>query len=595
MNIATKQKKYGIDIIPTSYNLKNKTMKKITYLLCFTLLFQIGWAQDEKTKEVTTTIKSAIIYLDGAEIHRSKKVTLEKGRTKVVFTGLSPKFNATNIQVTTSNDIELLAISHRIDYLTNVKEKPKVIKLKDSLDLINQSNVAFYNEKDAYNIEKNMMLQNKSIGGNDNGVSIVELKQAADFYRARIMEINKAIAKIDRGVSENSKTINRINSELYQLNAKTTYSRGEITLLLNTDVPKTTEIDLKYIVSNAGWTPSYDIRAEDINKPINLEYKAFVYNNTDIDWKDINFKLSTADPTISATQPKMSPWYLNYKAKYYSTAGRRSTSNMYQQKAQSQKQLYFYEDGNNMDKGGLMQNAYFNGQNSAPVDIPASDFENISVSELSAEFDIKKAYTIPSDNKPYIVDVIEYELPTLYKHYAIPKLEKDAFLLARITNWQDLNLIEGTANIYFGGTFVGQSFISTRNVSDTLDISLGRDKKVLVTRTKLKDYSSVKYIGSKRKETHAYRMVVKNNRKVPIEIEVLDQLPVSQDSDIEVSAEDISDANKNELTGELKWIHKIEPGKNKIIDLTFTVKYPKNKPISIGKSKSKMRRVRTKF
>lgn len=572
-------------------------MKKITYLLCFTLLFQIGWAQDEKTKEVTTTIKSAIIYLDGAEIHRSKKVTLEKGRTKVVFTGLSPKFNATNIQVSTTNDIELLAISHRIDYLTNVKEKPKVIKLKDSLDLINQSNVAFYNEKDAYNIEKDMMLQNKSIGGNDKGVSIVELKQAADFYRSRIMEINKAIAKIDRGVSENTKTINRINSELYQLNAKTTYSRGEITLLLNTDVPKTTEIDLKYIVSNAGWTPSYDIRAEDINKPINLEYKAFVYNNTDIDWKDINFKLSTADPTISATQPKMSPWYLNYKARYYSTAGKRSTSNMYQQKAQSQKQLYFYEDGNNMDKGGLMQNAYFNGNeiSNAVAEISASDFENISVSELSAEFEIEKAYSIPSDNKPYIVDVVEYELPTLYKHYAIPKLEKDAFLLARITNWQDLNLIEGTANIYFGGTFVGQSFISTRNVSDTLDISLGRDKKVLVTRTKLKDYSSVKYIGSKRKETHAYRMVVKNNRKVPIEIEVLDQLPVSQDSDIEVSAEEVSDANKNELTGELKWIHKIEPGKNKIIDLTFTVKYPKNKPISIGKSKSKMRRVRTKF
>ena len=177
----------------------------------------------------------------------------------------------------------------------------------------------------------------------------------------------------------------------------------------------------------------------------------------------------------------------------------------------------------------------------------------------------------------------------------MPKLEKDAFLLARITNWQDLNLIEGTANIYFGGTVVGQSFITTRNVSDTLDISLGRDNKVMVTRTKLKDFSSVKYMGSKRKETHAYRMVVKNNRKVPIDIEVYDQLPVSQDSEIEVSSEEISEAKKHDLTGELKWVHKVEVGKSKIFDLRFSVKYPKNKPISIGKSKSKMRRVRTKF
>jgi uncharacterized protein (TIGR02231 family) len=571
-------------------------MRKITYLLCFTFLFQIGWAQNEKTQNVKTDIKSAIIYLDGAEIHRSKKVTLGKGRTKVVFTGLSPKFNPTNIQVSTTNNVELLAISHRIDYLTNVKEKPLVIKLKDSLDILNQKNTAFYNDKDAYAIEKEMMLQNRKIGGNDNGVSISELKLAADFYRSRIMEINKAMAKIDRGVANNTKAITRINNELYQLNAKTTYSRGEITLLVNSGISKVTEIDLKYIVSNAGWTPSYDIRAEDINKPINLEYKAFVYNNTDIDWKDINFKLSTSDPTISATQPKMSPWYLNYKSTYnYDKKKGKRSYNMYQQKAQANKDGFLFEDQLKSANEGLTQNGYFNGNTNSVRDIPSSDFESISVSELSAEFDIEKAYTIPSDNKPYIVDVVKYELPTMYKHYAVPKLEKDAFLLARITNWQDLNLIEGTANIYFGGTFVGQSFISTRNVSDTLDISLGRDKKVLVTRTKLKDFSAVKYIGSNRKETHAYRMVVKNNRKVPIDIEVLDQLPVSQDSDIEVSVEEISDAKKNELTGELKWIHKIEAGQSQTIDLTFTVKYPKNKPISIGKSKYKSRRVRTKF
>jgi uncharacterized protein (TIGR02231 family) len=566
-------------------------MRKTIYLLCLTFLFQTGWAQTEKIKKVKTEIKSAIIYLDGAEIHRSKTVALEKGRTKVVFTGLSPKFNPTNIQVSTTHDIELLAISHKIDYLTNVQEKPKVVKLKDSLDLINQKNIAFNNDKDAYLIEKDMILQNKKIGGNDKGVSIAELKLAADFYRSRIMEINRAISKIDRGVGKNNKTKNRINGELHQLNAKTTYSRGEITLLLNTDMAKSTDIDLKYIVSNAGWTPSYDIRAEDINKPIKLEYKAFVYNNTDIDWKNINFKLSTADPTVSATQPKMLPWYLNYKVSHlYKNSDKKRTSNMYQQESLAVQKISF-----EMNKDGLAQNDYFNGQNNVPTKTPASYFENIAVPELSAEFEIEKSYSIPSDDKPYIVDVIEYELPTLYKYYAVPKMDRDAFLLARIINWQDLNLIEGTANIYFGGTFVGQSYISTRNVTDTLDISLGRDKKVMVTRTKLKDFSATKYIGSNRKETHAYRVVVKNNRKVPIEIEVLDQLPVSQDSEIEVSAVEISDAVKNDLTGELKWLHKIEPNQNKIIDLTFTVKYPKNKPIKISTSKYKTKRARSKF
>jgi uncharacterized protein (TIGR02231 family) len=254
------------------------------------------------------------------------------------------------------------------------------------------------------------MLKNKAIGGNNNGVSIAELKQAADLFRARIMEINKAIAKIERSHSENSKQVTRINNELYQLNAKTTYSRGEITLLLDAETATTTEIDLKYLVSNvsnAGWTPSYDIRAEDINKPINLEYKAFVYNNTDIDWENIKFKLSTADPSLSATQPKMSPWYLNYKRTYSSYGKKRKTSNLYQQRSVSNTNN---ELSIQQDKAGLALNAYFNGQSNVVKEISASDFENIAVAELSAEFEIEKPYSVPSDNKPYIVDVAEYEL-----------------------------------------------------------------------------------------------------------------------------------------------------------------------------------------
>jgi len=550
-------------------------MKRITYLLSFIITAQISFGQTEKIKKVTTEINSAIIYLDGAEIHRNKKVSLEKGRTKVVFTGLSPKFNANNIQVTTTNGIDLLAISHKIDYLTNVKEKPKVQALKDSVKFISEKNIALNNDKDAYKIEKDMLLQNKKIGGNNNGVSIAELKQAADLFRVRIMEINKAIAKIDKGVNTNNEAINRINNELYQLNAKTTYSRGEITLLLNAETPTTTEIDLKYIVTNAGWIPVYDIKTEDINKPVEISYRAKVYNNTDIDWKDLKFKLSTGNPKLSATQPKLSPWYLNYNNQYKkqqkSYGYKKAKAPAYQQQNQ---------DKSIVNPQGLIQNQIYEANN-AVNNSNNNQFVELAVSELSAEFDIEKSYYIPSDNQPYIVDVVEYEVPALFKHYSVPKLDRDAFLIARIPNWQDLNLIEGNANIYFAGTYVGQSFISTRSVNDTLDISLGRDKKVIVTRTKIEEFSSKKVIGSNRKETHAYRMIVKNNRKVPINIEVLGQVPVSQDSDIEVSAEEISDATKNDLNGELKWKHKIEAGQSRTINLTFTVKYPKSKPVKV--------------
>ena len=547
--------------------------------------FQSISAQNEKTQKIKSEIKEAVIYLSGAEIHRFKKVNLVKGRNKIIFTGLSPKINRKSVRVTTEEKVSLLAISSTINYLTNLKEKPRVKRLKDSLELLSSKNINYANEREAYKTEKDMLLKNKSIGGSDKGVSITDLKMAADFYRSRMMEINKAISSYDRKISVNAQMVNRINSELYQLNAKVNYPRTEVTLLLNSTIATSTIIDLKYIVNSAGWAPAYDIRAKDINEPIEIIYRAKVYNNTDIDWKNIKFKLSTGDPSVSATQPKLTPWYLNY-----------NSHNSYQKSK--------YGDYQNADLDQInKREGYLNtraekvsnmaGRSAGALsefeiskdESKSTQFVQIAVSELSAEFDIEKPYSIPSDNKPYLVDVIEYTVPALFKHYSVPKLDRDAFLLARIPNWEDLNLIEGNANVYFAGTFVGQSYISTRSVSDTLDISLGRDKKVIVTRVKMKNFSSKSTLGSSRKETYAYQIVVKNNRKVAIDIEVYGQIPVSQDSDIEVSTVEISKAVKNNLTGELKWQYHINSDNTKKIDLTFTIKYPKNKPVQVTKQR----------
>jgi len=149
--------------------------------------------------------------------------------------------------------------------------------------------------------------------------------------------------------------------------------------------------------------------------------------------------------------------------------------------------------------------------------------------------------------------------------------------------------VEGPANIYFGGTFVGQSYIYTRSVDDTLDISLGRDNKILVTRTKLKDFSNDKVIGNNRRVTYAYEMVIKNNRKSPITINLEDQLPVSQNNDITIDAIELSKAQQDVLTGKLSWNYTIQPGEQQKVQLTFSVKYPRNKSIGLQQTKQRMR------
>lgn len=541
----------------------------------------------ELVQEVTSPVHSAIIYLIGAEVSHTKAVPLNAGRNKIVFTGLSPKLNSKSIQVSTTGDVSILAISDQINYMAGQKESTRIKQLKDSVILLNDAVIQINNDKDAYVIEKNMMLKNESIGGNDKGVAVAELKLAADLYRSRIKEINSEIYKLDKKAEGFNQSLSKINQQLIELNAKNNQPTAEISILLNSSIKTSCTIDLKYIVGDAGWAPSYDLRGEDINQPIELKYRAKVFNNTGVDWNDIKIKLSTADPSQSAAKPQLNTWNLDYYSNNYkSQAAKYSNSSQNNAPAQMQQSEGYFQNG--LSTYGWDGNSITTAKQTLSVAKPI-EFEEIQVSELSAEFDIKISYSIPSDSKPYIVDVTDYKLPATYQHFSVPKVDHDAFLLARITGWEDLDLVEGPANVYYGGTYVGQSYIYTRSVDDTLDLSLGRDNKVLVTRSKVKEYCSKKLLGSNTKETFAYEMVVKNNRKTPVQIDIEDQLPISTQSDITVESIEISKAQYDPKTGKLTWTYTLQPGDIKKIALSFSVKYPKNSTINIQPMKAKMR------
>jgi uncharacterized protein (TIGR02231 family) len=545
---------------------------KIILFGAFLLIFGQVQSQNIPEKKVSTEISSATIYLSGAEIIRNKSITLAKGKTQIIFDGLSPKINPKSIRITTDKTIDLLGISNKINYLAKEEHGPEIKRLNDSLEIVKNELQTIADKTDAFSTEKQLLLKNISLGGTNNGVNITELKQASDFYRLKITEINSKISQLNQQKEKLNLGYQRIVSQLNEMNSNAGYTRSEISILVSCDAPVTGNFELKYLVDGAGWSPAYDIKAFDINEPVTLEYRAKVYNNTDINWKDLKIKLSTADPNLSVTKPILNPWYLRYQTYNYN-------SNMFKGKeGYIQNQI---SDERNLS----VQQEDFSELNE--VIVTSGDFSETTVPELSAEFEITKSYSIPSDDKPYLVDISEHQLPANYQHFAVTKLDRDVFLIAQITGWQDLNLIEGPANVYYSGTYLGQSFINTRNVKDTLDLSLGRDSKVIVTRTKLKEFSSSQFVGTKKKETMTYQLTAKNNRKSDVTIEILDQLPISQTDEIEVKAIELSGAEQNLSTGELKWKYTLKPGESKTIKLSYYIKYPENKQLEIEQRKSK--------
>jgi uncharacterized protein (TIGR02231 family) len=202
--------------------------------------------------------------------------------------------------------------------------------------------------------------------------------------------------------------------------------------------------------------------------------------------------------------------------------------------------------------------------------------------QTNVEFNIDNPYTIPSDGKQYLVEINQVSVPAEYQYYVAPKLSTDVFLTAKLTNWNQYSFLPGEANLFFEGTFIGKSLIDTRSTNDTLNLSLGSDKNILVTRTLQKDMTDKQgLLGSTRKETRDWLIMVRNRKSQPVNLLVQDQVPVSQNSAIEVETQEQSGGKTDEATGTVSWSMNLTPQADKKLRLKYQVRYPKNQSVIV--------------
>ena len=209
------------------------------------------------------------------------------------------------------------------------------------------------------------------------------------------------------------------------------------------------------------------------------------------------------------------------------------------------------------------------------------DYITVTDNELNVTFDIDLPYDVPGNGKEQAVSLKEFSVNALYKYYAVPKLDKDAYLLGEVADWEKLNLLPGEANIIFEGTYTGKTYIDPNSTQDTLNLTLGKDKRIVVKKEKLKDFSSVKFMGSNKKQVFTYEITVKNNKKESTLMLLKDQYPLSTNKDIEVELLEGSAAANNTELGVLTWKLKLAAGETKKVRISYSVKYPKDKYVNL--------------
>jgi len=518
------------------------------------------FAQTEK--EINAEIKHVTVFPDRAQIDHEASVSLLSGKTILKLSGLSPYIDAQSIQVKGFGEFTILSVNQQNNYLQNLEDAPEVKNIRSQIEMLQ---LKVEDETTAISILKekgSFLTANKAVLDKKTTFTIEQFKSMMDLYTSNMEQIALAILKKERLIKDYGKQITALQQQIADKLGKQKLPSGEILVTVSSEKQVSGKISFSYVVSNAGWYPSYDIRVDDIKNPVVIFYKANVFQNSGVAWKDVKLSFSNATPWISGDIPSLYPWFIDY----YNPPSIRIRGYGDARKSNAPVMMDMATPAAKMEEKAMASEA-------APVVVEKQ------VGETTITFDVAVPYTIPSDGKIQTVEIQRLTAPAEYKYVSLPKLSPLAYLTANITDWSKFSLQSGEATLYFENSFVGKSTLNVNQLTDTLTISLGTDNSILVKREKRKDFTSKKTIGANKTDTYSFLITVRNNKSTPVKLTLNDQIPISSNSGITVESNELSAGRYNAVTGEIKWDLEINSQETKQITLTYSVKYPKDKTV----------------
>jgi TonB-dependent SusC/RagA subfamily outer membrane receptor len=596
------------------------------------LLFFLEANAKDEPLIAASSLKSVTVYRSGAELTHNASVQLEKGNRELVIQGISNNIDINSVQINCPAAVTIMGIEFAKDYLLVPEVTFRIKLLQDSVEQV-QKEIEKVNVQIQTTTELLEVLKlNSDIKGLQTGLSVAELMKLMDYYKNKSTELQNDLVQQRQRQKKLSELISKIRAQLKEEQSKNTKTAGQLKLQLSVASTGKYDFVIFYITPNASWTPYYDIRVDDIKSPLKVIYKAKVAQTTGMDWKKVKLSLSTSVPIQRGNAPVLKPWFLSYINPVYvmdktlssvpmALRGRAAGVNVNDQQYLKEafgpgnvkirgtssineaKPLYVVNgaemseddfsklNANAIKSVDVLKDAQAttlygsraaNGAVIVTLKDGLDEYVSVTDNELNVTFDIDLPYDVPANGKEQTATLKQYAVNALYKYYSVPKLDKDAFLLADVSEWENLNLLPGDANIIFEGTYIGKSFIDPTSTSDTLNLTIGRDKRVVIKKEKLVVYSSTKFLASNKAQKFSYELTVKNNKKDTVLLTLKDQYPLTTNKEIEVELVDDGGASVNSEIGLLTWKLELAPGQMKKLRFSYRVKYPKDKSLNLN-------------
>ena len=534
---------------------------KIIIALLFVLNFNSITAQNPIFTKAK--VNSVNVYRQSAELQNTAIVSVPAGASEIVIGNISERIDQKSIQIGINNkNVTILSSQFTNDYSADFKQdntNPVIKKVNDSIKIVENLIIKSSIELDANNKSIELLDKNQTVLVGSNTSTVAQLTQLADWYTKKRIEVSTKIVSIKKDLETLQKSLVRLKSSLKTNEQKEAeeFAKGVLVLKVTSKAAGSLKLDFSYLASNVSWNPLYEIKGDKISEPLQVTLKAAVQQNTGLDWKGVKLSLINGVSSRNNTAPVVQPWFLYGKSKEEIERDRITEVQGYA-KAKAERPAASYSN-----------------VAEAEMSITSVGFTANS-NQLNVSYDVDIPYDILTNGEDHIISLFQQEIPAQYEYFAAPRYSTDAFLLAKVKDFSKYGLLTAPANIIFENMYIGETTINPSQTEEEMNITLGNDRRISINKEDIKDKSGEKFLSSYREKTVTYDLVIRNNKKESINIEIKDGIPLSNNDAIKVELLESSGAKKNDETGILLWNLKISPSETKKLRVSYKVRYPKD-------------------
>jgi len=532
-------------------------MKKQIIFLIFIIIAAFSGESFTAAAEIepAASIVNIVVYPDSAMIKKQSVFSVKKGQNVIRISGITSNMTDASVQTSIQGGagVKIADVKVEKTYLAETHQD-KTEKLKNRLETLEELIKTRTNEITVLNSSTDYLKKVVPFPQNQK-TTPSEVDAHVKFFARSLSENYEKIAKAESKLKKLEEEKKAVERELKDLSALAGESKSiVVSAFAPEDLRKITMV-FSYLVSGAGWSPQYDLRA-DSGAHVVMDCFATLRQSTGEDWKGVQMEISTAKPFVYGAPPELVPWFVDIyqpRPRMLKSAASRELDNLQPMMAMEKKREAEPESG---------------------YELPQVKAETSSFS-----FALPGKVDVPSDNQPHKILIASADKDSKFNYYAVPKLSKYSYLRADIKNPFPFPLVEGPMSVFLDNRLVGTASLNKTILADEdMSLSLGVDEGIKVEKKLVRKFTE--YSGAFTKETKVlfeYVIEIINGKDRDIALTVNDNVPVSRNEKIKVEIESPKkEEAKISEDGILTWDLKLAKGEKKSLHIKFSVEYPKN-------------------